>query len=117
MTKNELDKQTAKALPVLSPIEISAAIESNYNFIADNESKNYMLWSKEISYFTIFEMNKNKNEKENFQEIVNFISTDNFLTKEIGFLKLIETNENFIEVWIGETHFALFPCDDFFVTI
>lgn len=115
MTKHELDKIAARALNPLSQTEINLMVDP----VAE-ELKNatyIMLLSKEISYYTIFKVHPLTGIKTAVKKIFSFIQTDSFLTKEIGSLVHIETNDQFTEIWIGETHFALFECSSFIVNI
>ena len=77
-----------------------------------------MLLCNELRYYTIFEVSALTTTSGTAQQIVKFIETDSFL-KTVGRLKLIEAdgNPDLVEIWIGDKHFGLFPCDTFVVKI
>ena len=77
--------------------------------------KNLMLLSNELRYFTIF---KNVSRKNFAKKIFEFIDTDPFL-QTIGEVKLIDADKDLshVEVWIGNTFFALFDCDSLMVEL
>lgn len=120
MTKYEYDKQIATQLPPLTAEGIKQAITDIENFLAKQKSNQYlMLLSNELNYYTIF--NKKKTVKTIYgisEEIMNFILEDSFLMGTVGPVKLVEENSNsYMEIWIGNEHFALFPCDQLVVNI
>lgn len=118
LTKNELDKQAAARMGPATKKEISEMIAESSTFLATNPSKNYMLFSKELSHFVIFpKANVLDSEIGFLTKIIDFIQKDEYLRMNVGAITLIEPSDNFIEIWVGEVHFALFPCDDFIVQV
>ena len=103
ITKNQLDKGIANSLPALNQ-------EAPYRYL--------MLLCNELRYYTIFEVSALTTTSGAAQQIVKFIETDSFL-KTVGRLKLIEADGNpyLVEIWIGDKHFGLFPCDSIVVKI
>ena len=78
-----------------------------------------MLLSKELSYYTMFQINSPQDSltpKMIFLKIIEFIKSDEYL-QTLGDIKQIEVAAHFIEIWIGQYHFALFESSDFFVKL
>ena len=118
LTKYEYEKQIAKSLPALDDYNLVIASKNIAKFLDENKNAKYlMLLSDELRYYTIFNIdNKVKLIKGIAEDILRFLQRDSFLGG-IGKLKLIEVNEDHIEIWIGETYFSLFVADSFFVNI
>lgn len=119
ITKNQLDKGVANSLPPLSRETIKQSIIDIENFLKAKAPYRYlMLLCNELRYYTIFNVSTLTTASGAAKQIINFIETDSFLTT-IGSLKLIETdgNPDLVEIWIGDKHFGLFPCDTFIVKI
>lgn len=107
MTKNELDTITVDALPPLTPEEIEESIKEIETFFKTRDDTQYfMLLQRDTNYYTIFDNISNMSIKKVVKNIINFIQTDPYLTS-IGVIKHIET-QDFVEIWVGSYHFALF---------
>lgn len=118
LTKNELDKQAAARMGPATKKEISEMILESSAFLVAHPNKNYMLFSKELSHFVIFPKASVLDSEVGFlTKVINFIQKDEYLRMNVGSIVLIEPSDNFIEIWVGEYHFALFPCDDFIVEV
>jgi len=120
ITKNEYEKNIARALEPLVSEELETAASLVATMIRSQPSVKYlMLLSNEINYYTIFNIaSPLKTPSGVADNIVQFLISDSFL-KTRGEVKLIEDNlENeHIEIWIGETYFSLFICDSFIVNL
>lgn len=115
MNKNELDKIAARALPPLPEDEIIAMVDPIVEMFPKVEY--LMLLSKELSYYTIFKIHPLTGIRYAIEKIFDFIKTDDYLVGDLGQIKHIETNEQYVEIWIDEYHFALFECSNFIVNI
>lgn len=119
VTKNQLDKGVANSLPALNQEALKQGIIDIEEFLKTKTPYRYlMLLCNELRYYTIFEVSALTTTSGAAQQIVKFIETDSFL-KTVGRLKLIEAdgNPDLVEIWIGDKHFGLFPCDTFVVKI
>lgn len=117
ITKNQLDKGVANSLPALSQKALTQGIYDIETFLKAKAPYRYlMLLCNELRYYTIFDVSVLNTPIGAANKIVNFINTDSFL-REVGELKLIEAdgNPDLVEIWIGDKHFGLFPCDTFVV--
>lgn len=119
MTKYEYDKQIATQLPPLTAEGIKQATTDIKNFLAKQTLNQYlMLLSNELNYYTIFKKASIKTDYGLAEEIIKFILENSFLMVTVGPVKLVEENSNgYMEIWIGNEHFALFPCDQLVVNI
>ena len=122
ITKNQIDKQIAESLPPIeNVVEQQIVVDALAKFLKDNsitQGSHLMLLSNELNYYTIFTISNNAvRVGAPANNILKFITDDGYL-QTIGELKYAELNENgYFEIWKGSTHFALFPCDGFFVGI
>jgi hypothetical protein len=116
--KNQFDKGIARSLPNLDQQALEAAIGEIVNYLKQNlPYRNLMLLCKELSYYTIFSVSVLTTPEGAAKQIADFISTDTFIRNNIGAIKLVEDSGNYVEIWVGEYHFGLFPCDSFIVPI
>ena len=118
MNKNELDKIAAEALPPLPEEELQKAAKEMINFFSAERNNYLMLLSKENNYYTFFDLTKtpNLNPTDLVSKILEFITTDDYLL-ELGPIKHIETHLTYIEIWIGNIHFAVFESSALVVTL
>lgn len=116
MTMVELKGNAVKQLDKLNKEETESAITSIEKFIiTEGCPKLLMLLSNELRYFTALDIGK-KCPRKAAEAVVDFLQTDEFLSG-IGALKLIDGEENHIEVWLDGTFFALFNYDPFVVEV
>lgn len=119
MTVHEQTKEIVKTLPPFSATEWKQVEEDLVKFLDENSStKNFMLLSNEIRYYTIFKVeNVLLTTVGMAEKMMKFINKDEFL-KSLGKIKVFKKTETGeMEIWIGETHFLLFDVDSFFVSI
>ncbi len=119
ITKNQLDKNVANSLPALNEKTLIQGIYDIEAFLKKKAPYQYlMLLCNELRYYTIFKTTIVSTTMGTANKIVNFLKDDEFLNS-IGKLKLIEAdgNPDLVEIWIGDKHFGLFPCDTFVVDI
>lgn len=116
LNKNDLDKSIAKSLPALENNELKEAQNLIDDYLKRNRPFRYlMLLSNELHYYTIFDTEVMITDIGIARKLIEFITLDSYLQNNIGAVKLIEEADNYIEIWIGECHFALFVCDSFIV--
>lgn len=106
----DMNKQLVSQLNPLSPEDIATKFKLVNEFIVTENNTFYMLYGKEINYFTVFQ--KTKNNSENFFDI--FVECLN----NLGNIYSIEKTEDgaAIEIWIkaepvGTTVLYLFAYD------
>lgn len=119
MTQFEFTQNIVKNLPPLTKTESEEIKQDLAMFVLEHAgTKNFMLLSNEIRYYTIFNRKTLLFRPEGVAEkLLNFIETDGFLS-ELGKLKVLKrTDDDEIEIWIGETHFLFFDADSFFVPL
>lgn len=118
LTKYEFSKSVALSLPKMTASEIEKSVKQLASFLDNNEYKNLMFLCKELSYYTIFSHQSITTNIGVAQEIIKFARKDSFL-KTLGSLVYVDFNEDcgYMEFWIGEYHFGLFPCDSFIVPV
>lgn len=111
----DLNKQIIDQLPILSEKELSdkKVVINQLHEKFNNEY--YMLYGKEMSYFTLFKLNKNTVQFGN--EVIDCL-------KNVGFIKSIDMTEteDAIEIWvqpetIESTCLYLFPYDSGLVEV
>ena len=115
----EYEKSIVESLPNFTKKELQQVREDLINFLENqNKTKNFMLLSNEIRYYTIFQKTSAVITATGMgDKILSFLNNDSFL-KELGRLKVLKrTGENEIEIWLGATPFLLFDADSFFVSI
>jgi len=118
ISKNDLDKQLARSLPPLGSNELKEVCKDIIFYLDNKQPFRYlMLLSNELHYYTIFDTEEMITNIGVANKIINFLTKDSYLTREIGSLKLVEITEDYIEIWINDIHFALFPCDSFIVVM
>ena len=111
----DLNKQIIEQLPTLTPEELENKKEIINEFHKKYNNEFYMLYGKEISYFTLFKLNKNTTQFGN--EVIDCL-------KNVGFIKSIDKTEtdDAIEIWIQpetieSTCLYLFPYDSGLVEV
>lgn len=106
----DLNKQVVGQLPCLDVDGLKAAVEVINNFHKEKNNCFYMLYGKEISYFTLFQNNITQAEADLGTEVINCASA-------VGMIVSIEPTEDksAIEVWVKQeddaTCMYLFPYD------
>lgn len=116
--KNQYDKGIAQSLPALDHKALEASTQMIVDYLIEKTPyKNLMLLCKELSYYTIFSVSVITTPEGVAKQVINFISTDTFIRNNLGAIKLVENSGDYMEIWIGEYHFGLFPCDSFIVPI
>ena len=116
--KNQYDKGIARSLPALDHKALEASTQMIVDYLIEKTPyKNLMLLCKELSYYTIFSVSVITTPEGVAKQVINFISTDTFIRNNLGAIKLVENSGDYMEIWIGEYHFGLFPCDSFIVPI
>ena len=114
MSLYELNRSIMEQLPALA--DFDEATETINNYQAQTKNKFYMLYGKEISYFTIFNMVEEYSEFESLGDaVLECLAT-------VGAVKSVYlTQDNTIEIWAdinGEIHcLYLFPYDTGIVTV
>ena len=111
----DLNKQIIEQLPALTPEELENKEETINELHKKYNNEFYMLYGKEISYFTLFKLNKNTTQFGN--EVIDCL-------KNVGFIKSIDMTEteDAIEIWvqpetIESTCLYLFPYDSGLVEV
>lgn len=111
----DLNKQIIEQLPTLTPEELENKEETINELHKKYNNEFYMLYGKEISYFTLFKLNKNTTQFGN--EVIDCL-------KNVGFIKSIDKTEteDAIEIWvqpetIESTCLYLFPYDSGLVEV
>lgn len=118
ISKHQLDKGIAKSLPNLDTKALESAATEIINYLISKAPyRNLMLLCKELSYYTIFSVSVLTTPEGVARQILDFIAKDSFIVNNLGAIKIIENSGDYVEIWIGEYHFGLFPCDSFIVPI
>jgi gamma-glutamylcyclotransferase (GGCT)/AIG2-like uncharacterized protein YtfP len=109
----DINKQIVAQLPVLTDTEVHDKAYSVYTLHAKFNNEFYMLYGKEISYFTLFKIND-----------ANYFTTEVIdCLNNIGDIKAIDTTEaqDALEIWVetedGPTCLYLFPYDSGLVQV
>ena len=103
----DINQQIISQLPALTEEQINSKIELVTMLYQSSENKYYMLYGKEMSYFTLFEIN---NQNNFFKEIIECLNN-------IGIIKCFDFTEtkDAIEIWVEyedePTCLYLFPYD------
>lgn len=110
MSLYELNKQLSKQQPSLSENQLDERIEVIKEWMIDKDNDSYMLYGKEISYFSLFNRVYN-------DILTNRIKETLMTIGDIRSIDITEDNSG-IEIWIStkseqiETCLYLFPYDD-----
>ena len=111
LTLYEMNQQLIAQLPTLEITDKEEKIVKD--FVHETQNKYYMLYSKNIGYFTLFvkeENNSTRIESEIFECL-----------RELGIIKSIENDKSALEIWVtteaNETHcLYFFPYDSAIIT-
>ena len=117
--KYDQDKQISKAMPVMDQEALDLAEALIEKYLRANKSTHYGLIAPGVSYITIFICEFPKTSSHFAREILKFATTDPGLIESYGEIKYVDTSrdETYVEIWLGEEHFALMPVDSLFVEL
>lgn len=119
MTQVDCERQIVKHLPRFTEQELKEVTADLASYIESHSAtKNFLLLSNEIKYYTIFRRDNILSTSEGVAEkLMQFFMNDSFLSS-LGELKVLKREESgAIAIWIGETFFLLFNADQFFVSV
>lgn len=119
ITQVDYERQIVKNLPGFTKQELKEVTADLALYIEENSAtKNFLLLSNEIRYYTIFRRDNILSTSEGVaKKLIRFFTKDSFLSS-LGELKVLKRDDNgFISIWIGETFFLLFDADRFFVSV
>ena len=104
----EINKQLSAQVPALDEEQLKVAVEVIDKFHSENLSLFYLLYSRELSYFTIMQKNPFNVENITLGELTIDCLKAAGEIKSVGFDEAI----NSIEIWVNDTLFYLFGIDE-----
>lgn len=121
MTLDDLYSKQARSMERLDyDSTIKDLQQTLLKFMQDKPTNSYfMLNSKFLNYMTIFKNEVPSRKMAMATEVADFLLSDSYIVDELGGLKMYsdEDNDFMIEFYIGDKHFAFFPCDHLIINV